>query len=67
MSRQMGKAPDRGPLSHPESLRLAASNGQRLKNGLDDLFDEVDRVLEKNAAAFRLAAEPPGRPQAERR
>ena len=59
---QTGKAPDRTPLPQNTPPVPATATGQKLRTDLDDLLDEIDRILERNAAAFRLtqrAAETP--------
>ncbi len=54
MTGQTGKVPGRPASLQPEGPRLSSNTGQRLKTDLDDLLDEIDSVLERNAAAFHL-------------
>ena len=57
MDKQDQKQDSRKPGSHQESDEIQADpnvveKGQRLKEEMDDLVDEIDKVLEENAAEF---------------
>jgi len=57
MDKQERKYESRKPSSPKESEDVqpdpnVAKNGQRLKEEMDELVDEIDKVLEENAAEF---------------
>jgi len=57
MDKQDRKQDSRKPRSPQESEDIQADpkvveTGQRLKEEMDDLVDEIDKVLEENAAEF---------------
>ncbi|TFG58965.1 MAG: ubiquitin-like protein Pup [Nitrospirales bacterium] len=57
MDKQERKSESRKPSSPKESEDVqadpnVAETGQRLKEEMDELVDEIDKVLEENAAEF---------------